>query len=70
MAIRIAKSAVGGQIYAGRINKAGDAFTGEKTDVTSDVLKAVVEYVGPDKELIVFVAGQPKYAIRVTEIKD
>jgi len=27
----------------GRVNKAGDAFIGAKTDVTSDVLKALID---------------------------
>lgn len=40
---RIATSPLTGRIYSGRVNKAGTAFVGEKVDVTSDVLKAVVE---------------------------
>lgn len=43
MTARIAVSPLTGRIFRGRVNKAGDAFIGEKQDVTSDVLKAVVE---------------------------
>lgn len=43
MATRIATAALTGRIYMGRTNKAGNAFAGQKTDVTSDVLKAVID---------------------------
>ena len=32
-----------GRIFSGRVNKTGDSFVGEKRDVTSDVLRAVIE---------------------------
>ncbi|NMZ73831.1 hypothetical protein HBO32_12020 [Pseudomonas nitroreducens] len=40
---RIACTALAGRIMAGRVNKAGDSFTGTPKDVTSDVLKAVID---------------------------
>lgn len=40
---RIAVSPLTGRILEGRLNKFGDAFVGEKRDVTSDVLRAVIE---------------------------
>ena len=40
---RIATSPLTGRIFSGRVNKEGTAFTGEKIDVTSDVLRAVIE---------------------------
>ena len=40
---RIATSPLTGRIHRGRVNKQGDAFVGEKQDVTSDVLCAVIE---------------------------
>lgn len=40
---RIACSPLTGRIHAGRVNKEGTAFVGEKRDVTSDVLRAVIE---------------------------
>ncbi len=43
MSKRIATSPLTGRIFMGRINKAGNAFVGEKDDVTSDVLRAVIE---------------------------
>lgn len=43
MSVRIATSPITGRIFRGRINKAGDSFVGEKQDVTSDVLRAVLE---------------------------
>lgn len=43
MTQRIATSPLTGRIYQGRTNKDGTAFVGEKRDVTSDVLCAVIE---------------------------
>lgn len=39
----IAVSTLTGRIYSGRVNKEGTAFVGEKKDVTSEVLKAVLD---------------------------
>lgn len=41
MSTRIACSPLTGRIYQGRVNK--ETFVGEKKDVTSDVLKAVID---------------------------
>ena len=43
MTTRIATSPLSGRIHMGRVNRQGTAFTGEKRDVTSDVLCAVIE---------------------------
>lgn len=43
MATRIACTAITGRIVQGRVNAAGNAFTGAKKDITSDVLKAVID---------------------------
>lgn len=43
MAKRIATSPLTGRIFSGRVNASGTAFVGEKQDVTSDVLKAVLD---------------------------
>ncbi len=43
MATRIATSPLTGRIFQGRTNDAGTAFTGKKVDVTSDVLRSVIE---------------------------
>lgn len=42
MTARIEVSPLTGRIYRGRVNAAGTAFVGEKQDVTSDVLRAVL----------------------------
>ncbi len=50
----IATSPLTGRVYSGRVNKAGNAFAGEKKDVTSEVLKAVIdkaEYHGGSFEI-------------------
>ncbi len=40
---RIACSPLTGRIQTGRVNKAKNAFVGATQDVTSDVLKAMIE---------------------------
>lgn len=40
---RISCSPLTGRILSGRVNKERNAFTGRTTDVTSDVLKAMIE---------------------------
>lgn len=44
--IRIATAALSGRIFAGRPTKDGMAFKEPRYDVTSDALKAVVDYIG------------------------
>lgn len=43
MNARIGVSPLTGRVFRGRVNKAGNAFVGEKQDITSDVLRAVIE---------------------------
>lgn len=40
---RIGVSPLTGRIFSGRLNNERNAFIGEKLDVTSDVLRAVIE---------------------------
>lgn len=43
MSSRIACSPLTGRINMGRVSKTGTHFIGEKRDVTSDVLRAVID---------------------------
>lgn len=43
MSNRIACSPLTGRINSGRVSKDGTHFVGQKTDVTSDVLRALIE---------------------------
>ena len=43
MSTHIGVSPITGRIFQGRANKAGTAFIGDKKDVTSQVLRAVIE---------------------------
>ena len=50
----IATSPLTGRIFSGRVNKDCTAFIGEKKDVTSEVLKAIIdkaEYHGGSFEI-------------------
>ena len=65
MAIRLGCAALSGRIYAGRPNKKGDGFVGQRHEVTSDVLKTVIEHIGADHAITVNVDGHPAYEIAV-----
>jgi hypothetical protein len=67
-ALRVQCSPLTQTIYAGRINKAGDAWSGEKTDVTSDVLGAVIQKVGVGNVITVNANGVPAYEIEVRAV--
>lgn len=56
-----------GRIYAGKLNKAGNAFLDGKQDVTSDVLKAIIDKIKPGKIEVVTIDGAPAYEIEVRE---
>lgn len=43
MSTHIGVSPLTGSIFQGRVNKDGNAFVGVKRDITSDVLRAVIE---------------------------
>lgn len=68
MAIRIACTALVRRIVAGHLAKDGFSFKGGGIDVTSDCLKAVIDFVGPGKTVEVHVGGTPRYEISVREI--
>ena len=66
--IRVATSALTKTIYAGELNKKGDSFLTGKTDVTSDVLKSIIEYIGIDKTHVVCSSGKSIYEISVKKV--
>lgn len=67
--LRVACSPLTGIIYAGRPNKAGTAWAGEKHDVTSDVIGAVIEKVGAGNIITVHENGRAAYEIEVRAIQ-
>jgi hypothetical protein len=68
MAERIATSPLTGRIHAGRVNKAGNAFVGEKRDVTSDVLRAVIEKAEFHGGKFDIGGGDRKWLVTVVEV--
>lgn len=63
--IRIACMALSKRIHAGRPNKSGDSFIGGGQDVTSDCIKAIIEFVGVGGMHEVTVKGEPMYEIEI-----
>lgn len=68
MKYRIATSPLSGRIFAGRLNKAGNAFLDGKVDATSDVLRAVVEKAEFHGGTFDVQAGEDKWEVRVTRV--
>lgn len=63
----IGVSPLTGRIFQGRVNKAGNAFLDGKKDVTSDVLRAVVEKAEFHGGTFEIVGGDRKFVVTVTE---
>jgi hypothetical protein len=68
MSNRIACSPLTGRINLGRVNKAGDSFIGEKEDVTSDVLRAVIEKADFHGGSFDIEGGGKKWMVTVREV--
>ena len=67
MASRIACSPLTGRIHIGQVNKAGTAFVGDKRDVTSDVLRAVIEKAEFHGGTFDIEGGSNKWSVTVTK---
>lgn len=67
---RIACTALTGRIVQGRVNKEGNSFVGEKNDITSDVLKAVIDKAAFHGGSFVIEGGGKSYALTVTEVQE
>ena len=70
MSTRIGVSPLTGRVFRGRVNKAGDAFTGEKQDITSDVLRAVIEKAEFHGGTFEIEGGGAKYTVTVTTARE
>lgn len=68
--IRIALTALGHRIVAGRPTKDGTALIGGGEDVTSDALKAVIEFIGIGETHVVTVDGKPMLTISVQPVEE
>ena len=67
MSTRIGVSPLTGRIFSGRVNKVGNAWQGSKRDVTSDVLRAVVEKAEFHGGAFEIEAGDKKWTVTVTQ---
>jgi len=63
----IATSPLTGRIFSGRLNKAKNAFVGQKTDVTSDVLRSVIEKADFHGGTFDVQAGEKRWVVTVTK---
>lgn len=69
--LRIATAALSGRIYAGIPDASNRSFKGATKDVTSDVLKAIVDKAAAEGTqcLLVTVNGAPQYEIVVRRLQ-
>lgn len=66
--IRVACMALRKRIKAGHPAKDGLAFKGGGVDVTSDCLKAIIEFIGAGETHVVTCDGAPVYEITVRSV--
>ena len=64
----IGVSPLTGRILQGRINKAGDAFSGEPEDITSHVLRAIIDKALYHKGEFEIAGGDRKWVVTVKEV--
>lgn len=67
-ALRIACTAINKRIMAGKIGKNNFDFIGTPIDVTSDVMKAIIDKIGVGKTDVITINGVPTYEIEVRQI--
>lgn len=67
MTARIACSPLTGRVFSGRVNSTGTGFVGQKKDVTSDVLRAVIEKAEFHGGKFDIEGGNKKWTVTVTE---
>lgn len=68
MSVRIGVSPLTGRIFRGRVNRDRTAFIGQKEDITSDVLRAVVEKAEFHGGAFEIEAGGRKWAVTVSDV--
>jgi hypothetical protein len=68
MSTHIAVSPITGRIYQGRVNKAQNAFIGQKKDITSDVLRVVIEKAEYHGGKFDIEGGGRKFIVTVEEV--
>jgi len=64
--IRLSVSMLGDEVYVGKISKDGTRFTGEKKDITSDFIKAIIDKF-KNSTAIIGAKGEQQYTIIVKE---
>ena len=67
MTKRLACSPLTGTIFLGTVNKGGNAFIGNKADVTSDFLRAVIEKAEYHGGQFDIQTGNEKWVVTVTK---
>ena len=67
MTTHIGVSPLTGTVFQGRLNKARDAFVGEKKDITGQILRVIIEKAEFHGGEFDIVAGDRKWTVTVKE---
>lgn len=69
--LKIATAVMSGRIYAGKVNKAGNAFLDGKIDVTGDCVNAVCEHaIGKGGVITLTANGIEIYEVTVRKLNE
>ncbi len=72
--IAVGTSPINGVIYAGKLNKAGDMWVGDKQDITDMATSAVAESLLITKESLIFAYGsgekRKRYKLTIVNVED
>jgi len=68
MNIRIGTSPITGSIFAGKLNKTGTMWVGEKQDITDEAIGAVAESLLKTKEKLPFTVDGQNYELLVIKV--
>lgn len=68
--ITIGCSPITPTIYAGKLNKKGNQWLGEKQDVTNECLSAVFEFIAVHQRTMIAEYKGKRYSIELEEVKE
>lgn len=67
--IRVGCTALTKRIVAGKPTKDGLSLQGGGEDVTSDVLKAVIDFIGANRKHVITADGKPVFEISIRALR-
>lgn len=66
--LRLGVSAISDEVYVGKLNKAGNMWSGEKKNITSDFHRCITQMYGGYS--VIITSADKKWKLTCEEIKD